>query len=68
MTRTKKELANDLRTIYQALSGEDALRQLERVTKKWECEYPNAMKNRHTNWDVISPIFKFSQQVRKVRV
>ena len=25
-----------------------------------------AQKSRHTNWDVISPIFKFSAQVRKV--
>ena len=28
--------------------------------------YPNAMKSWDTNWDVISPIFKFSSDVRKV--
>ena len=43
-----------------------ALEHLERVTAKWEKDYPNAMKSWHTNWDVISPIFKFSAQVRKV--
>ena len=42
------------------------MEQLERVTAKWEKDYPNAMKSRHTNRDVISPIFKFSAHVRKV--
>ena len=65
-TRNKKEFANDLKTIYQAPSEKAALEHLERVTAKWEKDYPNAMKSRHTNWDVISPIFKFSAQVRKV--
>ena len=64
--KNKKEFANDLKTIYQAPSEKATLEQLERVTEKWEKDYPNAMKSRHTNWDVISPIFKFSAQVRKV--
>ena len=64
--KSKKEFANDLKAIYQAPSEKAALEQLERVTEKWEKDYPNAMKSRHTNRDVISPIFKFSAQVRKV--
>ena len=64
--KNKKEFANDLKTIYQAPSEKAALEQLERITAKWEKDYPNAMKSWHTNWDVISPIFKFSAQVRKV--
>lgn len=64
--KNKKEFANDLKSIYHALSESAALEQLERVTAKWETENPNAMKSWHTNWDVISPIFKFSAQVRKV--
>lgn len=64
--KNKKEFAEDLKTIYQAPSEKAALEQLERVTAKWEDDYPNAMKSWHTNWDVISPIFKFSSLVRKV--
>ena len=64
--KNKKEFANDLKTIYQAVSEEEALKQLKRVSEKWEKDYPNAMKSWYTNWDVISPIFKFSAQVRKV--
>ena len=61
-----KEFANDLKTIYHAPSEEAALSALDRVTEKWEDDYPNAMKSWFKNWDVISPIFKFSAQVRKV--
>lgn len=64
--KNKKEFANDLKTIYQAPSEEAAREQLARVTEKWEKNYPNAMNSWNTNWDVISPIFKFSAQVRKV--
>lgn len=64
--KNKKEFAKDLKSIYHAPSEEAALEQLDRVTAKWEKDYPNAMKSWHTNWDVISPIFKFSAQVRKV--
>jgi transposase-like protein len=64
--KNRKEFANDLKTIYHAPTEEAALEALERVTEKWEGSYPNAMKSWYKNWDVISPIFKFSADVRKV--
>lgn len=64
--KNKKEFANDLKTIYHAPSEKAALEALERVTEKWWGDYPNAMKSWYKNWDVISPIFKFSADVRKV--
>ena len=57
---------NDLKTIYHAPSEDAALEALDCVTEKWEDDYPNAMKSWYKNWDVISPIFKFSSDVRKV--
>lgn len=64
--KNKKELANDLKTIYQAPSEKTALEQLDKVNEKWNKDYPNVMKSWYANWEVISPIFKFSQTVRKV--
>ena len=64
--KNKKAFSNDLKTIYHAPFEEAALKQLERVTEKWEKDYPNAMKSWYKNWGVISPIFKFSADVRKV--
>ena len=55
-----------MKTIYHAPSEDAALERLERVTEKWEKDYPNAMKSWYKNRDVISPIFKFSAEVRKV--
>jgi transposase-like protein len=64
--KNKKEFANDLKAIYHAASEEAARAKLADVTKKWEKHYPNAMKSWDRNWDVISPIFKFSADVRKI--
>ena len=64
--KDKKALAADLKTIYGAPNEAKAQEQLNRITEKWKEKYPNAMKSWHTNWDVISPIFKFSADVRTV--
>lgn len=64
--KDRKPFANDLKTIYQAPSEEQALEFLERVTKTWSVKYPNSMKSWKQNWDAICPIFKFSMNVRKV--
>jgi len=64
--KTKREFAKDLKSIYHASNEESAYNNLVNVTKKWEDKYPNVMKSWHKNWDVICPIFKFSESVRKV--
>ena len=64
--KDRKAFATDLKTIYHAANEEKALEALEKVTEKWTPKYPNSMKRWHDNWDVVSPIFKFSMEVRKV--
>jgi putative transposase len=64
--KDKKALAVDLKTIYGAANEAKGQEQLERVSEKWQDKYPNALKSWHVNWDVISPIFKFSADVRTV--
>ena len=64
--KDKKAFANDLKTIYHAPSEEAGYQQMKEVTQKWQEHYPNAMKSWATNWDAISPIFKFSSEVRKI--
>jgi putative transposase len=64
--KNKKEFATDMKTIYYAHSEETGLDRTMKVTEKWHDRYLNAMKSWSTNWDVISPIFKFSADVRKV--
>ena len=38
----------------------------DKVEEKWSEKYPRAMKTWRTNWDAITPIFKFSPDVRTV--
>ena len=64
--KDKKAFATDLKTIYQAPNEEQGYANMGAVTEKWKDKYPNAMKSWAVNWDVISPIFKFSSEVRKV--
>lgn len=64
--KDKKEFARDLKSIYHAVSEEQGHACMLKVTEKWQNQYPNAMKSWHDNWDVITPIFKFSSEVRKV--
>ena len=61
-----KIFANDLKGIYLAPDEKTGYEELEKVRKKWEKIYPNVMKSWELNWDVLSPIFKFSREVRKV--
>lgn len=61
-----KPFATDLKSIYLASSEELARENLKEVTDKWSGKYPAAMKRWEDNWDVITPIFKFSSDVRKV--
>lgn len=59
-----KAFARDLKTIYTAADEETAHKRLVSVTEKWSPMYPSAMNRWHDNWDVITPIFKFSADVR----
>ena len=64
--KDRKAFASDLKTIYHASDEEKARLALDRVTEKWTAKYPNFMKRWYDNWDAITPIFKFSLDVRKV--
>ena len=62
--KDKKAFAKDLKTIYTAADESIALDRLDKVIEKWSNQYPHAMNRWHENWDAISPIFKFSKEVR----
>lgn len=61
-----KIFAADLKQIYLAPTEEKAYEALQRVKEKWNEKYPHSMKSWEQNWDILSPIFKFSMEVRKV--
>ena len=64
--KDRKPFAADLKAIYHAPNEQKAAEARDKVTEKWSEKYPNAMKSWVTNWDAITPIFKFSTEVRTV--
>ena len=64
--KDKKEFATDLKKIYHAANEASGHEKMLEISEKWEEKYPRAMKSWEVNWDAISPMFKFSSEVRKV--
>jgi transposase-like protein len=64
--KDRKPFAADLKKIYHAPNAERAEEIRNDVMEKWSEKYPNAMKSWVVNWDAITPIFKFSADVRTV--
>ena len=64
--KDRKNFARDLKSIYHAPNEEQGRANRDRVAEKWSEKYPNAMKRWERDWDVITPIFKFSADVRTV--
>ena len=65
---TKKEFSAILYLTFHSWSPDEkqGYEALQVVADKWDGKYPNAMKSWEQNWDVLTPIFKFSTEVRKV--
>lgn len=64
--KDRKEFAADLKKIYNAPNEQLGAEARDEATEKWNLRYPNAMKSWYKNWDAITPIFKFSADVRTV--
>ena len=64
--KDRKPFAADLKKIYAAPNADRAEQIRDEVMDKWSEKYPTAMKSWLVNWDAITPIFKFSTDVRKV--
>jgi len=64
--KDKKNIAKDLKSIYQADTEELALQNLEYFSKKWSGKYPHIYDSWKRNWDELSTFFKYPKAVRKL--
>ena len=62
----RKEVARDLKTIYQAATDEKGYENLLEVEEKWGLKYPGMIKSWKENWDLLSVFYKFSPEIRKI--
>jgi transposase-like protein len=61
-----KKFSSDFKAVYKAPNEDLALIELEGLKEKWGKKYPYAISNWENNWDVISPYFHFSDEIRKI--
>ena len=61
-----KVFAKDLKTIYLSADEKSGYENMQAVRDIRDSKYPNAMKRWEDDQNVISPIFKFSEKVRRI--
>ena len=61
-----KEFARDFKEIYKAPTEELALCKSDEFDEKWGNKYPHAITSWRNNWDVLSPFFKYPEEIRKI--
>ncbi len=63
--KQRKEVATDLKTIYQAPTVEEAEFNLEQFEEKWNASHPTIGKSWRRNWERITPLFSYPPDIRK---
>lgn len=61
-----KEVATDLKTIYQAATTEAAERALASFAQKWDSQYASIAKSWRNHWLNLITIFDYPPEIRKV--
>jgi len=64
--KQRKEVAADLKTIYQAATAEQAEMNLTEFEVKWDKTHPSIGQSWRRNWERIIPFFAYPAEIRKV--
>lgn len=64
--KKRKEMATDLKSIYQASTVDQAVENLEAFADKWDRTHPTVSKSWRSNWERIIPLFDYPQDVRRI--
>lgn len=64
--KQRKEVAADLKTIYQAATAEQAEINLAEFELKWDETHPSIGQSWRRNWERIIPFFAYPTEIRKV--
>ena len=62
----RKEVAQDLRSIYTASTQSEACQALDAFTEKWNEKYPAIGKSWQNSWEGLSVFFDYPKEIRKV--
>ena len=60
-----KAITADLKRIYQSVTEDEALMALEQFEQRWDSKYPNISRSWRNNWQNVSIIFNYPEDIRK---
>jgi putative transposase len=63
--KDRKAVVADLKPIYTVATEDEALFALEEFAEKWNSKYPIISKSWTANWQKISPMFQFPDEIRR---
>jgi putative transposase len=63
--KDRKEVAADLKLIYQAATLEQAEQELANFADKWRDFYPAVVRSWQQNWSKVIPMFSFVPEICK---
>lgn len=61
-----KPFMADLKLVYQAVTEEIALQQLDALDNKWGKKYPSSIRSWQNNWAELATYFKYPPELRKI--
>ncbi len=64
--KERKQVANDLKQIYQASTIEQARLKLEEFEGRWSDKYPHIGRSWRANWDELMTYFEYPVEIRKL--
>ena len=64
--KQRKDVATDLKTIYQAPTADQAEIELMAFEEKWDKTHPTIGQTWRRNWERITPFFAYPPDIRKV--
>lgn len=63
--KQRKEVAEDLKAIYQAPTVQEGEAKLAAFAAKWDATHPTIAKSWRNNWERIIPLFSYPPDIRK---
>ena len=60
-----KAVTTDLKRIYQSVTEEEALVELDIFEKTWDSKYPQISRSCRIHWDNLNTIFDYPKDIRK---
>lgn len=64
--KDRKELAGDLKPIYQAVTEDEAQSALEYFEEKWGKQYPQIAKSWYNNWENLMIFLQYPEAIRRI--